>query len=288
MNPYGRSLLAEYLQKGSAGKAQEWIDETHVPNNAVLVIAGDIDVDQMKPVVRELFADWKRSTSAVNSVGVVYPTNKPVETKLVTVHRPGATQAQIRFGCILPAVEEPSMDVRHDVSAALLSERMGEVLRQQSGVTYGINAYAFVLRGGTAYLQIDTAVETSKLTFSLESIKKSIDGLAQELAGVQEVERIKLRFARRRATQFLSSASITSAVTSRRNLGFPLESLDANATFIASVTPEGVKADMRACLAGQPTLSIVGDEPLARAAFKEAWLTVATPAPAPTNGSDKP
>ena len=288
-NPYGRSLTADKFKNINAGKAQDWIDATHVPNNAILVVVGEIDRLKTEAAIREFFGKWKRGAQVINSVESVSPGKKPAtEPRLVATHRPDATQAQIRFGCLLPSVPDRGTDARHDIGAALLSARIGDLLRQQSGVTYGIYANARLLRGGTSYLDIRGAVENGQLASSLTTIKAALEKLGQTPADAQELARLKLKLARQRSTQFLSNDDIASAIVGARNVGFPLTSLDDEAKHYADVTPDQIQEDLAACLAGRPTLSIVGDEPAVRAAFQQGWVNApasapaASPAPAPT------
>lgn len=269
---YGRTRDAQRLGDLNASKAQAWLDATHVPNNAVLVVVGEIDPDQIKAVVKEVFGDWKQGAQPINTVEAQEPTKKPAAAPaLVTTHRPDATQAQIRFGCLLPPVRQLATDVRHDVGAALLTEHIGNVLRQQAGVTYGLHAQTTALRGGTSYLQISGAVENAKLGFALSAIRKSLDNLAQIPTDAQGLARMKLKFARRWATAGLSNQDIATELLGARSMNFSLTSIDNIAAHIADITPEQLQEDFQACLAGRPVLSLIGDEPSVRTAFNEAW-----------------
>lgn len=289
MNSYGRSVLAADFKKLNARKVEAWLDATHVPNNAVLVVVGEVSRTQVEAEVRTHFGGWKRGAHSTQVVAAAEPGDKPVAAPtFVPTHRPDATQAQIRWGCLLPPVRNRATDVRHDVAAELLTERVSSQLRGQSGVTYGVHATSFVLRGGTAYLEMTGAVDNSKLSMALASIKKSLEDLMLQPVDTQQLARAKLKLVRRNATQFLANQSIAGSVLAMRNLGFPLASLDEGALYFADVTPDQVRADMKACMSGRPTLSIVGDEPSIRAAFKDGWMTVVVPPSAAANTPSAP
>lgn len=53
--------------------------------------------------------------------------------------------------------------------------------------------------------------------------------------------------------------------------GFPLRSLETVAEDLAAVTPDDVRAEASACLAGAPVLSLVGDEAAIRLVVDGAW-----------------
>ncbi|HRI68258.1 MAG TPA: hypothetical protein PK156_28710 [Polyangium sp.] len=118
----------------------------------------------------------------------------------------------------------------------------------------------------------------------MTTIKQALEKLSKVPVDGQRLARLKLKLAQISSTQFLSNASIASAVAGSRNLGFDLTSMDDKARDLAAVTPEQIREDLVACMTGRPTLSIVGDEPMAKTAFDEGWVH----APSSTPASAKP
>lgn len=279
---YGRSLLADDFAAVDAGKAQDWIDATHVPNNAVLVVVGDIEPSSVEGWVRSFFGDWKRGAHVADPVPAVAPgMTVAAVPAFVTAHRVDATQAQIHFGCLLPVVRDRATELRHDVVAELLRDQLGRLLRHRLGATYDIYADAWSLRGGTSYLEIRAAIENAHLDWSLTTIKQTVEDLSKMPVDVWRLERLKLKFARWRSTQLLSNDSIAGAIARTSNLGFALTSLDDEARDLAAVTPKQIQEDLVACMSGRPTLTIVGDEPMAQVAFQQGWVNAPARTPAP-------
>jgi len=168
-------------------------------------------------------------------------------------------------------------DNQHDVASQLVQTRLGEALRERAGVTYGIHAHAFVLRGGTAFLDIGGAVERDALATALKTIRETLRQVGDTPASENELAWAKLRAARMHTMQYVTNHNVGRAILNRINHGFPVETLNSTASDIAAATSMRVRDDIRACTAGDLTLSLVGDGPAIRTALKEAGLRPPSP-----------
>lgn len=273
-HPLGRSVTAEGFRGTSVWKTKEWIDLTHVPKNAVLVAVGDVDPAAVREQAAGLFSTWTDEDPAFPP-----PAPPPVEAgpegprRVSVTNRPGATQVELTLGCLLSPATTPAIARRHQVFAAALSRRMTTTLRGELGVTYGVRAHALSAPGGTAWLQVEGAVDATKLSAAIAGLRASLVRLRQSGAeGLSDAE--------------LSWAKVDVAGDSRpgprgRDLirlfdetveaGFPLRSLETVAEDLAAVTPDELRADASTCLAGSPVLSLVGDEATIRPVVDAAW-----------------
>jgi zinc protease len=280
-HPFGRSATGKDLEDSSTGAAQKWIDATYTPRNAVLVVVGEIDPVEVEKIVRDQFEGWKDRGPAPAVPWADTPDTYPTAPRYVVTHRPGATQAELRFGCLLPPATKAAVDVQHDVGAAIAGGRLGKVLRQQLGATYGIHATAWVRAGGSSYLEITGAVENGKLGKALATLTSTLTDLATTPASPNALAEAQLALARGNATAHVTNRDIAMALLGARGTGYPVERVDGYAKLLAPVSAEAVQGDFKRCQAGRPTISIVGDEPIVRAAIKEASSPPAAPAPAP-------
>ncbi|WP_394850863.1 insulinase family protein [Pendulispora brunnea] len=281
-HPYGRPVTADEIGESSEGAADDWIHGTHVARNALLAVVGEIDPAEVEKIVRSEFGDWEAGQGAAPVPPAYEPPRRKAasavpEINVLVTERPGATQAQIQLGCILPAVHRALDDDQHDVAAQLVQTRLGEALRERAGVTYGIRANAFVLRGGTAFLEIRGAVERDALSTALTTVRDALRQVGDKTASENELAWAKLRAARLHTTQYVTNRNVTRAILNRVNLGFPIETLNSTAADIGATTPERVRDDIHACTAAGVTLSIVGDGPSIRTALKTAGLRLPLP-----------
>src|SRR5258705_9163209 len=70
--------------------------QNFVPNNAALVVAGDITMAELRPLAEKVFGAWQRGTPAKPAVASPAAT----QARILIVDRPGAPQTQIRVGAI--------------------------------------------------------------------------------------------------------------------------------------------------------------------------------------------
>ena len=70
--------------------------QNFVPNNAALVVAGDISMDELRMLAEKSFGGWQRGTPAQPALGA--PTT--TAAKVVVVDKPGSPQTQVRVASI--------------------------------------------------------------------------------------------------------------------------------------------------------------------------------------------
>lgn len=271
-HPYACSPTAEDLADVSLGDARDWLSATLRPERAVLSVVGEIDVEAIKGAVSEEFGGWGKGESDLTMPEPASPRADPTTSPVAVItHRPSATQFQVTFGCILPPATKSALDVQHDVLAELVGTRLKQGLRERLGITYGVSATAWVMRGGTAFLQVKGAVEASRLGTSLGLIKETLEKLGQAPVPANELAWAKMRVARSHSGQFMANSDIVSRLLSTMNTGYSPERIEAFADELFAVAAEPLQEDARACLAGRSAVSVVGDETAARAALKQVW-----------------
>lgn len=280
-HPFARLATGMDLEGSSTGAAQAWIDATHTPRNAVLVVVGEVDPIEVEKIVHEQFEEWKDRGPALDAPPAALGEAKPTAPRFLVTPRPGATQAEIQFGCVLPPAREPAVNMQHAVGAAIVEDRLGRVLRQQLGATYGINATARVFVGGTSAHEIRGTVENAKLAKALATLTATLTDLAAAPVSPRGLADAKLALARGEGTSRVTNRDVAEGVLGARGVGYLLEDIDAYPKLLAQVSAEAVQGDFQRCLRGRPTVMIVGDEPVVRAAIKEASSPPPPSAPTP-------
>jgi zinc protease len=273
-HPLARSVTAESLRATSVWNTKEWLDLTHGPKNAVLVAVGDVDPAAVRGFVVDTFGGWTEDQPALPPPAPLSAAAGPEKPRRLTVtHRPGATQVEVAFGCLLPAATAPTVTRRHAVLSAALSRRLAGTLRGELGVTYGFHSTARSIPGGTAWLEAKGAVDAAKLSAAVTGLRASLVRLAGSgAAGVSDAElswaKVDVAGSLRPGTR---TADLVQLIDRTVGAGFPLGSLETAPEELAAVTLESIRADASACLASGPVLSFVGDEATIRPALEGAW-----------------
>ena len=118
-----------------------------MPNNAALIVAGDITMAELRPLAEKAFGAWQRGTPA--RPALTAPAN--VASKVVIVDRPGAPQTQLRVAMIGAARSAPDFrpaQVMNTALGGLFSSRINMNLREKNGYTYGASSQFVVPQGG--------------------------------------------------------------------------------------------------------------------------------------------
>ena len=237
-HPYGRAVVAEDLGRITAGDATAWLGRTAVPRNGVLAIVGEIDPAEVEGMVRDTFGRWSGAEPPqAPPAPPPLPARAAKPIALVT-HRPGATQAQIQLGCLLPPAG--GSRARYDMMASLLQERLTDVLRRSFGATYGIHATASTYRGGAADLVLGGAVDNPHVGDALAALRRAFILLEQGHFKAGEIETARWRTARSYGVRYQTNASIVHALLAARNEEREVRSLDAYPEDLLAVTAEAL------------------------------------------------
>ena len=91
-HPYGEYVTAGTVNNIKLSDIQRFYDFRFRPNNAYLVIGGDIDFESVKILVKKYFAKWKPSPVASSPIPKV---TNPVSTQIDFVNMPNAVQSEV-------------------------------------------------------------------------------------------------------------------------------------------------------------------------------------------------
>lgn len=167
--------------------------EAHVrPATATAVIVGDftgVDLDQ---ALADSLGAWTGSTAEPRPVP---PVTADDTGRVLIVDRPGAVQTQLLIGRIGADRHErvwPAQVLGTYCLGGTLTSRLDRVLREEKGYTYGVRAYAQVLRSapdstGAAMLAISGSVDTPNTGPALEDLWAVLRTVAAE--GLTDAER---------------------------------------------------------------------------------------------------
>ncbi|MGR6329397.1 M16 family metallopeptidase [Sphingomonas sp. XXL09] len=142
-HPYGHTTIGSMadLDAASVDTVKNWFRDHYGPNNAVLVLAGDIDVATAKPLVEKYFGAIKPGPKSVRP-------NAPVPTlaapKAETIKDRVAAVMVSRFWTI-PGGNDPdsaALEVAGSVLGGLASSRLDNILVKQEKLAVNVSAGA--------------------------------------------------------------------------------------------------------------------------------------------------
>ena len=146
--------------------------EHFVPNNAALVVAGDLSMAELKAAVEKAFGGWRRAAASRRAVA----SPSAISPRVVIVNKPGAPQTQVRVATIgVPrsSPEHQAIVVMNEVLGGLFSSRINLNLREEHGYTYGAGS-RFNFRRGAGPFVVSTGVRTDVTAPAVGEIFKEI------------------------------------------------------------------------------------------------------------------
>ena len=181
-HPNGEFVTQESLDKSSLQDAIDFYNNYSSPSNAYLVIIGDVNYDEIKSKISDLFESW--SSKDVSSGSFPSPTN-PDETEIIFVDMPNAVQSVVSIINTIDFNKNNS-----DYFAALVANRIlggggaGRLfnnLREDKGWTYG------------SYSDISESYKTKGTVIAQAQVRNEVtDSAAVEL--LMELDKMKNSF----------------------------------------------------------------------------------------------
>jgi predicted Zn-dependent peptidase len=167
-HPHGRPTdgTEESVNAITIGDMKEFYSAYYRPNNATMILVGDITIAEAKEVLASSFAKWevserkKRTVSAAPAIA---------RTGIYLVDKPEAAQSEVRIGH--PGVQRNNPDyfaltVMNTILGGQFSSRINMNLRETKGYTYGarsgfsmwIDGGSFVAAGAVKSAVTDSSV----------------------------------------------------------------------------------------------------------------------------------
>ncbi len=120
------------------------------PNNAALVVAGDVTMDALRPLLERAFGDWAPGDVPALDVPVVEPPATPV---VYLLDRPGLPQSTVLGGTLVAARgdDQEALDVMDAALGGAFTARVNMNLREAKGWSYGAYTEMLSPRGQRIY-----------------------------------------------------------------------------------------------------------------------------------------
>jgi zinc protease len=123
------------------------------PQNAALVICGDVTEERAHQLANKYFGGWNNAQAAATATIASAP--QPPQQRIVIVDKPGAPQTALgAFGIGMPrkTSDYVATDVMNNILGGLFSSRINMNLRERKGYTYGAFSFFEPHRGSGPFL----------------------------------------------------------------------------------------------------------------------------------------
>lgn len=246
-HPYGHTLSGEEsdVKKITKADLQHAYDKLFVPENAAIVVAGDVTQATLLPKLENAFGAWKGKGGkplAADKRGPKTPTKTAADKKIVVVDRPGA-QSQIqlvRVGVPFATKDRDAIVVMNAILGGMFSSRVNLNLREKHAYTYGARSYFFMRHGAGAF-QVGAPVVAAATVPSIKEVIAELKGLEDGGATDEELTLAKENILQAMPGRFESVSDVANAVTDLVVYDLPLDYFDQRRARIEAITGADVK-----------------------------------------------
>ena len=256
-HPYGYIQLGTEaaLKATTRADLQRFWQQHYVPNNAALIVSGDITESELKALAEAKFGAWKAGEVAP-SVTALPATSK---ARLILVDKPGAPQTALRLSTIAVDRKTPDyapLQVMNAALGGLFTSRLNTNLREEKGYTYGVRSQ-FQYRSAPGPFAIAASVRTDVTGPAVSETLKEIRAMIARPLSSKELSNARNSQVLSLPGQFDTNASISASMANTYVYNLGLDYYTTLPQRFASVTDKQVQQAARKYL--QPEkLTIIG------------------------------
>jgi zinc protease len=181
-HPYGHPVIGDEdsLSAVTAADVRAFYDTFYRPNNATLIVVGDVKPEVILPKLEHAFEGWKKGD--VRAVEIPNAAGRE-RAGIYIVDRPGSAQSVISIGQVAVARNTPDyfpLLVLNSLLGGQFVSRVNLNLREDKGYTYGARTF-FDYRRGAGPFAASAGVFTNVTKESVAEFLKELRGVRGEI-----------------------------------------------------------------------------------------------------------
>ena len=259
-HPY--SVVAPTIESIDRSSRPDFVNfhrQNFVPNNAVFVVVGDVDYDEVVNRLESLFSTWNKGDELKTN----FPA-PPVRTKRTAylVDRPGSAQSNIviaNSGITRTSADYFPMLLMHTVFGATASSRLFMNLREEKGYTYG--AYSNLdARRSAGTFRSTAEVRTQVTGDSLKEFFYELDRIRNDRVSDKEIGDAKSYLTGVFPIRLETQEGLIDQLVQIRMLNLPTNYLETYREQLQAVTVEEIqRVAQKYVRPDEAALIVVGD-----------------------------
>lgn len=230
----------------------------YLPNNAALVLSGDLTGDEAMALAEATFGGWK--AAPLSAPAPVAPAG--TGARVVLVHKGGATQTALQLVALGADRKTPdfaALEVMNAVLGGLFTSRINTNLREDKGYSYGVYSQ-FDYRRTPGPFEVIGSVRTSATGAAVAEILKEIEAMREQPLEADELDNARNAHVLSLPGHFDTNEAIGSSLAGLFAYDLPLDYYSALAQQFAAVTAGQVQAAAQTYLKPEALMIIaVGD-----------------------------
>ncbi|MEK6768264.1 MAG: pitrilysin family protein [Gemmatimonadota bacterium] len=241
-HPYGRPAGGTEVSTAALNRDRvaQFYQTYYRPNNARLLIVGDITMSEARRLATEKFGAWARAEVPLLPLATA---PAPARRTVYLVDKPGAAQSVIRIGHVGVPRSTPdyaALQVLNTILGGSFTSRLNQNLREEHGYSYGASSRFDMYRMAgpfRAYASVVTAKTDSSLIEFLRELRRVRD----EAVPQQELDKAKAYIALGLPSEFETTAGSASQFLDLLGNDLPLDFYGTYVQRVNAVTAADVQ-----------------------------------------------
>ncbi len=194
-HPYGEFVSKETVDNVTLADVQNFYNSYFKPNNAYLIIVGDVNFKAVKKLVKKHFKNWKKGELQTYTIPTV---NNIAKTEINFINMPNAVQSDVT---VLSTVNFKMVDT--DYHAVLLANQIfgGDFnshlnmnLREAHGYTYGARSGIRQDKSTAALFTAGAQVRNMVTDSTVIETMKELKGIRTNKVTAEELKNVKATY----------------------------------------------------------------------------------------------
>ena len=253
----------------TTGDLQSYYEANFRPNNATLIVVGDVTPAQVEQKINALFGSWQPAD--IHQLNYSEPP-KSGTTTIFLIDKPGAAQSSFRIGAVgVPRSTRDyfALTVMNTILGGSFTSRLNQNLRETRGFTYGAGS-RFDMRRAAGPFLASAEIVTAKSDSALLEFMKELSGIRQPVPPA-ELSRAKRYLQLQLPGNFETTQQIAAALVPVALYGLPLDYFNNYVQNIEGVTQADVaRVAQQYINPGSLAVVIVGDRKTIEQGLKSA------------------
>jgi len=194
-HPYGEYVSKESVERVKLADVDAFYKRYFLPNNAYLVIVGDVDAGDLKKQVKKLFGKWKKKNLSTDPIPDV--TNVST-TQIDFVNMPNAVQTEVTVQNTVSLRKKDAdyfpLLIANGILGGGGEARLFLNLREDKGYTYG----SYSSMGNNKYtasrFRASASVRNAVVDSAVVELLYEIDRMKKEVVSDEELNRAKAKY----------------------------------------------------------------------------------------------
>jgi zinc protease len=259
-HPFGYGELGTAASIGATTRADlvGFWQRHYVPNNAALVLSGDLTLAEAKALAEASFGSWKAGELTAPAAAAALS----AKANVVLVPKADATQTALQVTVLGTERKTPdfaALEVMNAALGGLFTSRINNNLREEKGYSYGVFSQ-FDYRRSAGSFDIAGSVRTNATGASVAEIMKEVKAMREHPLPAAELENARNAQVLSLPGHFDTNEGVGASLAGLFVYDMPLDYYSTLARQFASVTADQVQAVARKYLVPEKLIVVaVGD-----------------------------